>query len=68
MFHREDNADLSIEMKQFILAEMKEVGSLGYTMNLLEELFSAMLGALDNVEAKLGLNKKLRIFLLLLKV
>ncbi|KAL2847646.1 isoprenoid synthase domain-containing protein [Aspergillus pseudodeflectus] len=68
MFHREDKADLSIEMKQFILAEMKEVGSLGYTMNLLEELFSAMLGALDNVEAKLGLNKKLRIFLLLLKV
>jgi hypothetical protein len=68
MFHREDKADLSIEMKQFILAEMKEVGSLGYTMNRLEELFSAMLGALDNVEAKLGLNKKLRIFLLLLKV
>ncbi|KAL3446905.1 isoprenoid synthase domain-containing protein [Aspergillus insuetus] len=68
MFHREDKADLSIEMKQFILAEMKKVGSLSYTMNLLDELFSAMLAALDTVEAKLGLNKKLRIFLLLLKV
>jgi geranylgeranyl diphosphate synthase type 3 len=68
MFHRDDKADLSMEMKQFILAEMKEVGSLNYTMNLLEELFSAMIAALDTVEAKLGLNKKLRIFLLLLKV
>ncbi|KAL2840668.1 isoprenoid synthase domain-containing protein [Aspergillus pseudoustus] len=68
MFHREDKSDLSIEMKQFILAEMKEVGSLAYTMNLLEGLFSAMLVALDKVEAKLGLNQKLRIFLLLLKV
>ncbi|KAL3459287.1 isoprenoid synthase domain-containing protein [Aspergillus heterothallicus] len=43
MFHREDKTDFSIEMKQFILAEMKEAGSLTYTMNLLEELFDAII-------------------------
>ncbi|KAL4925985.1 bifunctional terpene synthase/polyprenyl synthetase family protein [Aspergillus undulatus] len=68
LFNRDGKVELSVETKQFVLDEMKEAGSLSYTKQILDELFDAMLETLDNVEAKLGQNKKLRIFLLWLKI
>ncbi|KAL2813474.1 isoprenoid synthase domain-containing protein [Aspergillus cavernicola] len=68
LFRRDDDADLSVEAKQFILDEMKQAGSLEYTKEVLDTLSNAMLDGLDNVEAKLGPNKKLRLFLLWLKL
>ncbi|KAL4946425.1 hypothetical protein BDV06DRAFT_218353 [Aspergillus oleicola] len=68
LFNRGDKAELSIEAKQYVLDEMKEVGSLTYTKEILDGLFDAMLETLDKVEAKLGQNKKLRILLLWLKI
>ncbi|KAL4868714.1 isoprenoid synthase domain-containing protein [Aspergillus spectabilis] len=68
LFNRNDSTDLSVEMKQFVLDELKESGSLEYAKHVLEGLFNAMLEVFDTVEAKLGAKKKLRIFLLMLKL
>ncbi|KAL4754420.1 hypothetical protein BDW72DRAFT_190280 [Aspergillus terricola var. indicus] len=68
LFRRDDTADLSAEMKQFVLDKMKEAGSLTHTKAVLDGLLDAMLEILDNLEANLGPNKKLRIFLLWLKL
>ncbi|RDW78973.1 bifunctional terpene synthase/polyprenyl synthetase family protein [Aspergillus mulundensis] len=68
LFRRDGATELSLEMKQFVLDEMKEVGSLTHTKEVLDGLFDAMLETLDKLEAKLGPNKKLRIFLLWLKI
>ncbi|KAL3479379.1 isoprenoid synthase domain-containing protein [Aspergillus californicus] len=68
LFRREDNADLSVEVKQFILDEMKDAGSLTHTKEVLDGLFETILETMDSVEAKLGPNKKLRLFLLWLKL
>ncbi|KAL4949643.1 isoprenoid synthase domain-containing protein [Aspergillus filifer] len=68
LFNRDDKADLSMEAKRFVLDQMKETGSLTYTMETLDKLFDAMLKTLDNIEATLGSNNKLRIFLLWLKI
>ncbi|KAL4994671.1 isoprenoid synthase domain-containing protein [Aspergillus recurvatus] len=68
LFRRDEATELSVEMKQFVLDEMKEAGSLTHTKQVLDGLFDAMLETLDNLEAELGPNKKLRIFLLWLKI
>ncbi|GIJ88913.1 hypothetical protein Asppvi_007841 [Aspergillus pseudoviridinutans] len=51
-----------------ILAEMKECGSLTYTLEVLEKLFTTMLETLDRVEEKMGKNKPLRCLMLMLKL
>ncbi|KAL4902928.1 hypothetical protein BDW74DRAFT_169205 [Aspergillus multicolor] len=68
LFRRDKTTELSLEIKQFVLDEMKEVGSLTHTKEVLDGLFAAMLETLDKLEANLGANKKLRIFLLWLKI
>ncbi|KAL6230379.1 isoprenoid synthase domain-containing protein [Aspergillus navahoensis] len=68
LFRRDDATELSVEMKQFVLDEMKKTRSLTHTKEVLDGLFDAILETLDNLEAELGPNKKLRIFLLWLKV
>ncbi|KAL4966087.1 bifunctional terpene synthase/polyprenyl synthetase family protein [Aspergillus stella-maris] len=68
LFNRDINTDLSIEAKQFVLDQMKETGSLTYTKETLDNLFDAMIETFDNVQATLGSNNKLRIFLLWLKI
>ncbi|KAL4784444.1 isoprenoid synthase domain-containing protein [Aspergillus varians] len=68
LFRRDKSTDLAIEMKQFVLDKMEESGSLTHTKEVLDGLFDALMETLDIVEAKLGANKKLRIFFLLLKI
>jgi hypothetical protein len=51
-----------------ILVEMKECGSLTYTLEMLEKMFTTMMETLDRVEAKMGKNKQLRCLMLMLKL
>jgi predicted DNA-binding ArsR family transcriptional regulator len=58
---------MSDSVKAWILAQMKAAGSLDYTRKVVDELFSTMWEMLDELEAKLGKNSKLRVLLLELK-
>ncbi|KAF7125774.1 hypothetical protein CNMCM5793_002067 [Aspergillus hiratsukae] len=61
-------AQMSHANKLRILAEMKECGSLTYTLEVLEKLFTTMMETLDRVEEKMGKNKQLRCLMLMLKL
>jgi geranylgeranyl diphosphate synthase type 3 len=61
------NEEMSDSVKAWILAQMKAAGSLDYTRKVVDELFSTMWEMLDELEAKLGKNSKLRVLLLELK-
>ncbi|RHZ64434.1 polyprenyl synthetase family protein [Aspergillus thermomutatus] len=63
-----EEAHISHADKLRILAEMKECGSLTYTLEVLEKLFTSMLETLDRVEEKMGKNKPLRCLMLMLKL
>jgi geranylgeranyl diphosphate synthase type 3 len=47
---------------------MRYAGSLTYTRDTLTGLFDAMMEALERAEASLGINKRLRAFLIWLKI
>lgn len=47
---------------------MKAASSLVYVRNVITELYNALLQTLDEVEVKIGINKKLRTLILALKV
>ncbi|PKX99064.1 polyprenyl synthetase family protein [Aspergillus novofumigatus IBT 16806] len=68
IYGEDKKAQLSHAEKLRILAEMKEVGSLTYTLEVLEKLFTAMLETLDRVEERMGKNKPLRCLMLMLKL
>ncbi|KAG2414582.1 hypothetical protein HFD88_003773 [Aspergillus terreus] len=69
LFHRENGRELSPDMKAYIVAEMKEAGSLAHTRDTVMQLHDAMMETLDKVEAALGRpNKRLKAFLLWLKL
>jgi geranylgeranyl pyrophosphate synthase len=69
IIYREDKkAQMSHTDKLHILAEMKECGSLTYTLEVLEKLFTTMMETLDRVEEKTGKNKPLRCLMLMLKL
>ncbi|KAG2012394.1 hypothetical protein GB937_007224 [Aspergillus fischeri] len=68
IYGEDRKAQLSHADKLRILAEMKEVGSLAYTLEVLEKLFTTMLETLDRVEEKMGKNKPLRCLMLMLKL
>ncbi|KAL4800784.1 isoprenoid synthase domain-containing protein [Aspergillus venezuelensis] len=68
LFNRDRKTELSMEAKQFVVDQMKETGSLAHTKETLDNLFDAMIETFDNVQATLGSNNKLRIFLLWLKI
>ncbi|KAF4151591.1 hypothetical protein CNMCM6936_003992 [Aspergillus lentulus] len=68
IYGEDKKAQLSHAGKLRILAEMKEVGSLSYTLEVLEKLFTTMLETLDRVEEKMGKNKPLRCLMLMLKL
>ncbi|RLL97216.1 hypothetical protein CFD26_106834 [Aspergillus turcosus] len=61
-------AQMSHANKLRILDEMKEYGSLTYTLGVLEKMFTTMMETLDRVEAKMGKNKPLRCLMLMLKL
>ncbi|KAI9036032.1 uncharacterized protein KD926_002511 [Aspergillus affinis] len=69
IFGKEGQRDeVTEETKLFILEEMKTAGSLGHTLDVLNQLFDSILATLDTVEAEMGTNKKLRCLILLLKL
>ncbi|KAF4209879.1 hypothetical protein CNMCM5878_005018 [Aspergillus fumigatiaffinis] len=68
IYGEDKKAQVSHADKLRILAEMKEVGSLAYTLEMLEKLFTTMLETLDRVEEKMGKNKPLRCLMLMLKL
>ncbi|GLB11827.1 hypothetical protein AtubIFM57258_008699 [Aspergillus tubingensis] len=68
LFHRENGQELSLDMKRYIVAEMKKAGSLAYARNTAMQLFDAMMETLERVEAKLGPNERLKALLRLLKL
>ncbi|CAK38176.1 uncharacterized protein An03g02060 [Aspergillus niger] len=68
LFHRENGHELSLDMKSYIVAEMRKVGSLAHARETALQLFDAMMGTLERVEATLGPNKRLKALLLWLKL
>lgn len=68
LFHRENGHELSLDMKSYIVAEMRKAGSLAYARNTAMQLFDAMMDSLERVEAKLGSNERLKALLRLLKL
>ncbi|GLB22919.1 hypothetical protein AtubIFM61612_003498 [Aspergillus tubingensis] len=68
LFHRENGQELSLDMKRYIVAEMKKAGSLAYARDTAMQLFDAMMETLERVEAKLGPNERLKALLRLLKL
>ncbi|KAF7167893.1 hypothetical protein CNMCM5623_001040 [Aspergillus felis] len=68
IYGEDKKTQMSHADKLRILAEMKEVGSLTYTLEVLEKLFTTMLETLDRVEEKMGKNKPLRCLMLMLKL
>ncbi|KAI1943052.1 hypothetical protein LOZ66_000747 [Ophidiomyces ophidiicola] len=73
IFRRDQRAedsgrDLSLISKRWVLAEMKNVGSLEYVYTVLEHMHAEMFVLLNSVENDIGENKKLRAFLVLLKL
>ncbi|GIJ98462.1 hypothetical protein Aspvir_000579 [Aspergillus viridinutans] len=68
IYGEDKKTQMSHADKLRILAEMKECGSLTYTLEVLEKLFTTMLETLDRVEEKMGKNKSLRCLMLMLKL
>jgi geranylgeranyl diphosphate synthase type 3 len=68
LFHRPQGHELSLEAKSRILSEMIAVGSLAYVQDILTRMHDEMLKTLDDVEAELGSNKKLRILVISLRL
>ncbi|GFG17279.1 geranylgeranyl pyrophosphate synthase [Aspergillus udagawae] len=68
IYRQDKKAQMSHADKLHILAEMKECGSLTYTLEVLEKLFTTMMETLDRVEEKTGKNKPLRCLMLMLKL
>ena len=68
VFHRENGHDLSRDIKAYILSEMEKAGSLEYTRDTAMKLFDAMMETLEQIETKLGPNKRLKALLLWLKL
>ncbi|KAL4957322.1 isoprenoid synthase domain-containing protein [Aspergillus filifer] len=68
LFHRERGHELSPDIKSYIISEMKKAGSLEYSRDTAMKLFDAMMTTLEQVEAKLGPNKRLKALLLWLKL
>lgn len=60
--------EVSEETKRQILEEMQRTGSLEHTLEVLDRLFESMMSTLDAVEGEMGRNRKLRCFMLLLKL
>lgn len=54
-------------MKNWVLTQLKDAGSLSYVSDVLERLFQGILDSLDRLEEKRGRNRKLRILMLGLK-
>ncbi|KMU72787.1 geranylgeranyl pyrophosphate synthetase [Coccidioides immitis RMSCC 3703] len=74
IFHRHQRAGsplkstISIETKQWILSEIKKVGSLEYVHDILDDMHDAMSRMLDDLESELGKNVKLNALLAGLKL
>ncbi|KAH8696424.1 isoprenoid synthase domain-containing protein [Talaromyces proteolyticus] len=69
LFHRENSlGDILPETKAYILSEMRDTGSLAHTRDTLAALFDGMMTVLGKAEHNLGPNKRLRAFLLWLKL
>ncbi|CRG86078.1 Fusicoccadiene synthase [Talaromyces islandicus] len=69
LFRQENgSSDLTPEVKTYIVSEMRDAGSLTHTRDTLKDLFDAMMEALERAESSLGTNKRLRAFLILLKI
>ncbi|KAI1907567.1 hypothetical protein LOZ12_005428 [Ophidiomyces ophidiicola] len=73
IFRRDQRAEdsgrgLSRMSKKWVLAEMKKIGSLEYVYTVLEHMHAEMSVLLNSVENDIGENKKLRAFLVLLKL
>jgi geranylgeranyl diphosphate synthase type 3 len=68
LFHRPQGHELSLEAKSGILSEMIAVGSLTYVQDILTRMHDEMLKTLDDIEAELGSNKKLRILVISLRL
>ncbi|KAH8427672.1 bifunctional terpene synthase/polyprenyl synthetase family protein [Aspergillus melleus] len=68
LFHRSNSFELTTDFKLWILSEMRMAGSLAYTEHVLETLYIELRRTLSQVEAELGPNKLMKVFLLALKV
>ncbi|KAF7594628.1 hypothetical protein BBP40_008718 [Aspergillus hancockii] len=70
IFERESGykGDISEETKEFILSEMRCVGSLEHTLDVLTNLFNSIWETVVKVEETLGSNKKFKALCLLLKL
>jgi geranylgeranyl pyrophosphate synthase len=67
--HRRQQGRCSIEQKQMILAQMKEAGSLDYTLDVLQALHSELEVEVSRLEEVFGqANYEIRLMLSLLKV
>lgn len=55
-------------MKSYILSEMRSAGSLNFVYNVITELYNKLLQTFDEIEDEIGVNKKLRILIIGLKV
>lgn len=59
---------MEAELKLWILSEMRSAGTFEFVSHLLNQLHDKLLDMLDGCERELGLNKKLRVLILSLRL
>jgi geranylgeranyl diphosphate synthase, type III len=65
--HSSQRDELSREAKSWILSEMRAAGSLEYVAGVLQTMHDSMMTTLEEVEAELGPNRRMKILVLDLK-
>lgn len=68
LFHQPEKNRLSMEMKTWVVSEMKATGSLDYVANVLIRINDEILKLVDEIEAVQGKNSTLKSYILALRI